>query len=484
MHKIDTEKYIVSAREAGTEKAEDREEADRLKNYGWRNVSGPQRDEIMAYAEEYMSFLNAAKTEREAVKVIRRMAEERGFEEISKKESLKPGDRVYGVNKDKSMFLAVIGEEALTSGFHAVGAHIDAPRLDLKQNPLYEDSGFALFKTHYYGGIKKYQWTTIPLALHGVVVLTDGTKIDICIGEDESDPVFLVTDLLPHLSAKQNVKKLAEGVPAEKLNILLGSMPMPEAESENVKNNILSILKEKYGMEEEDFRSAEIEAVPAMKARSLGMDRSMVAAYGQDDRVCAYPALTALFGLTQAPPKTAVCILTDKEEIGSVGNTGMESRNFELFLLDLLEKSGIVHPYALQRMLSASQALSADVTAAYDPTYPEVMEKHNAAFMGRGISIKKYTGARGKSGASDANAEFVAYVRNIFEKAGAAYQSSELGKVDEGGGGTIAYILANRGMDVLDCGVPVHSMHSPYESASKYDIYMADRAYGAFFRNK
>lgn len=457
---------------------------DRLKNYGWKDAGEEEKAEIFGYAEGYMAFLDEAKTEREAVQVIRRMAEERGFCEIGSAVSLKPGDRVYGINKDKSVFLAVIGEASLTEGFHAVGAHIDAPRLDLKQNPLYEDSGFALLKTHYYGGIKKYQWTTIPLALHGVVVLTDGTKKDICIGEDENDPVFLVTDLLPHLSGKQNVKKLSEGVPAEKLNIILGSVPLADADSENVKKNILKILKEKYGMEEEDFRSAEIEAVPAMKARSLGLDKSMVAAYGQDDRVCAYPALTALFSLEQAPPKTAVCILTDKEEIGSVGNTGMESRNFELFLLDLLEKTGIVHPYALQRMLSASQALSADVTAAYDPTYPEVMEKNNAAFMGRGISIKKYTGARGKSGASDANAEFVAYVRGVFERAGVACQSSEMGKVDEGGGGTIAYILANRGMDVLDCGVPVHSMHSPYESASKYDIYMAGRAYAAFFRNK
>ncbi len=457
---------------------------DQLKNYGWRNITDQERVRIMEYADGYMKFLNEAKTEREAVSAIRRMAEECGFQEIGTVNSLRPGDKVYGVNHEKSIYLAVIGEDALTAGFRAVGAHIDAPRLDLKQNPLYEDSGFALLKTHYYGGIKKYQWTTVPLALHGVVVLTDGTKAEVNIGEDPKDPVFVVTDLLPHLSAKQNVKKVSEGVPAEKLNIIVGSIPLEDADGENIKKNILSLLAEKYGMAEEDFRSAEIEAVPAMKARSLGLDRSMVAAYGQDDRVCVYPALTALFELAaqkQAPQKTAVCILTDKEEIGSVGNTGMESHNFELFLLDLLEKTGIVHPYALQRMLSASQALSADVTAAYDPTYSEVMERNNAAFMGRGVSLKKYTGARGKSGASDANAEFVAYVRGLFEKAGVVCQSSEMGKVDEGGGGTIAYILANRGMDVLDCGVPVHSMHSPYESASKYDIYMAFRAYAAFF---
>ena len=461
------------------ENKEIKEAADRLKNYGWKNITDSDRKTIMEYAEEYMEFLDMAKTEREAVEVSRDLAVSCGFRDIDTVERLQPGDKVFGINREKSVYLAVIGREPLTEGFQAVGAHIDAPRLDLKQNPLYEDSGLALLKTHYYGGIKKYQWTTIPLALHGVVVLTDGTTVRVNIGEDPEDPVFLVTDLLPHLSAKQNVRKVADGVPAEKLNLMAGSIPLADADSENVKKNILAILKEKYGMEEEDFRSAEIEAVPAMKARSLGLDSSMVAAYGQDDRVCAFPALTALLRLEDAP-RTSLCILTDKEEIGSVGNTGMESRNFELFLIKLLEKSGITSPYALQKMLSASRALSADVTAAYDPTYPEVMEKNNAAYMGKGISIKKYTGARGKSGASDANAEYVAYVRGIFEKEGVAYQSSELGKVDEGGGGTIAYILANRGMDVVDCGVPVHSMHSPYESASKYDIYAAFRAYKAF----
>ncbi len=464
-----------------TVKEETEESKEEKKKTGWNSLTEHEKASVMSYAEGYMSFLDAAKTEREAVKVIREMADARGFREIGTVNDLKPGDKVYGINKDKSIYLAVLGERNLTEGIHAIGAHIDAPRLDLKQNPLYEDSGFALFKTHYYGGIKKYQWTALPLALHGVVVLTDGTKIDISIGEDPKDPVFVITDLLPHLSAKQNAKKLGEGVPGEKLNIIIGSLPLENAETDSVKKNILAILKEKYGMEEEDFRSAEIEAVPAVKARSLGLDRSMVAAYGQDDRICTYPALTALFELESAPEKTAVCIFTDKEEIGSVGNTGMESHNFELFLMDLLEKSGIVNPYALQRLLSASRALSADVTAAYDPTYPEVMEKYNAAYMGKGISIKKYTGARGKSGASDANAEFVAYIRGVFEAAGVAYQSSEMGKVDEGGGGTIAFILANRGMDVLDCGVPVHSMHSPYESAGKYDIYMAFKAYKAFF---
>lgn len=451
------------------------------KNATWAGLDEELKSKIMDFSEGYMRFLDGAKTERDAVKTIVSMAEGAGFRDIDKADELRPGDRVYGVNKNKSVYLAVVGKEKLTAGFNAVGAHIDAPRLDLKQNPLYEDSGIALLKTHYYGGIKKYQWTTVPLALHGVVAMTDGSVVDINIGEDQDDPVFLVTDLLPHLAGKQNAKKLAEGVTAENLNIVTGSIPSQDADSESVKKAVLAILKEKYGMEEEDFRSAEIEAVPAAKARSLGLDRSMVAAYGQDDRVCAYPSLIALFGM-EVPERTALCILSDKEEIGSVGNTGMESHNFELFIIDLLEKTGIVDPYALQRTFSASRALSADVTAAFDPTFPEVMEKHNAAFMGKGISIKKYTGARGKSGASDANAEFVGFVRGIFEEAGVTYQSSEMGKVDEGGGGTIAYILANRGLDVLDCGVPIHSMHSPYESASKYDIYMAYLAYAAFLR--
>lgn len=449
----------------------------------WKGVDEALMRDIQEFSKGYMSFLDKAKTEREAVKEVVRLAELHGFSDIDSFDKLKPGDRVYGVNHKKSVYLAVIGEDAIIDGFNAVGAHIDAPRLDLKQNPLYEDSDIALLKTHYYGGIKKYQWTAIPLALHGVVALTDGSVQEICIGEDADDPIFLVTDLLPHLAAKQNAKKLSEGVPAENLNIVFGSLPDPEAESESVKSNILELLEKKYGMKETDFRSAEIEAVPAGKARSLGLDNSMVAAYGQDDRVCSYPSLMALFDV-QSPKRTAVCILSDKEEIGSVGNTGMESQNFELFLMNLLEKTGIISPYAVQRTLSASLALSADVTAAYDPTYGDVMEKNNAAYMGRGISIKKYTGSRGKSGASDANAEFVAYVRGIFENAGVSYQSSEMGKVDEGGGGTIAYILANRGMQVLDCGVPVHSMHSPCESASKYDIYMAFKAYGAFLQSR
>lgn len=451
---------------------------EKKKKVAWENADVAMKKEIMDFCEGYMHFLDAAKTEREAVKEIVRIAKENNFVELGEKAELNPGDRVYAVNRNKTVYMAVIGEKPLTEGVNIVGSHIDAPRLDLKQNPLYEDANMALLKTHYYGGIKKYQWAAIPLAMHGVVAKTDGTVVDICIGEDENDPIFLITDLLPHLSAKQNAKKMTEGITAENLNVVIGSMPLEEGD-EGVKAHILTLLKEKYGMEEDDFRSAEIEIVPAMKARSLGLDRSMVAAYGQDDRICAYPSLMGMLELG-TPEKTALCIMTDKEEIGSEGNTGMTSQNFEMFMMDLLEKTGIVHPYALQRCFVNSKALSADVTAAYDPTFADVMEKNNASFLGRGVTIKKYTGARGKAGASDANAEFVGYIRGIFEKAGVVSQSSEMGKVDEGGGGTIAYILANRGMEVLDCGVPIHSMHAPYESASKYDIYMTYKAYKAF----
>lgn len=452
------------------------------KSTTWKNTDAKLMQSIMDFSDLYMQFLDEAKTEREAVVKIISMAEEKGYKDINKCETLSFGDKVYLSNKGKSIFLAEIGEDVLTKGFNCIGSHIDAPRLDLKQNPLYEDGGIALLKTHYYGGIKKYQWTSIPLALHGVVVKTDGSTVNIKIGEEEGDPVFVITDLLPHLAKKQEAKTLAEGINGENLNIVIGSMPLDDKDEENpIKANILKYLKHHYNMTEEDFRSAEIEVVPAFKARSLGFDKSMVAAYGQDDRVCAYTSLIAMLDDKKPLKKTAIAIFSDKEEVGSMGNTGMESKNFELFIMELLEKTGIVHPYALQRTFSASKALSADVTAGFDSTFPEVMEKNNASFLGRGITIKKYTGARGKAGASDANAEFVAFVRSILEKNNISYQSSEMGKVDEGGGGTIAYILADRGIEVLDCGVPLHSMHSPYESASKYDIYMAYKAYKAFF---
>ncbi len=478
--KKDMEQELLKAVSSAEGQADSESAGEKAKNCGWQGADAAEREKIMAFSEGYIRFLNDAKTEREAVREIVRQAEDAGFRNIADADSLQPGDRVYGINHGKSIYMAVLGRQPLTAGFQGVGAHIDAPRLDLKQNPLYEDSGIAMLKTHYYGGIKKYQWTTVPLALHGVVAFKDGSVKDVCIGEDEEDPVFIITDLLPHLAAKQNAKKLAEGVPAENLNILVGSVPQTDADSEFVKKNILALLKEKYGMEEDDFRSAEIEAVPAAMARSTGLDRSMVSGYGQDDRVCAYPGLRGILDIDGVPERTALCIFADKEEIGSVGVTGMQSSNFELFIMDLLEKTGIVNPYAVQRTFSASRVLSADVTAAFDPTYADVMERRNAAYMSKGISLKKYTGARGKSGASDANAEFVGYVRGVFDRAGVVCQSSEMGKVDEGGGGTIAYILANRGMQVLDCGVPILSMHSPYETASKFDIYQAYKAYKAF----
>ena len=453
-------------------------------NSKWKNANLQMRQTVMDFSNGYIDFLNEVKTEREAVAKIIEMAKQHGYKDISTCKQLVAGDKVYASNKGKSIYLAQIGEEELTKGFNCVGSHIDAPRLDLKQNPLYEDEGVALFKTHYYGGIKKYQWATIPLALHGVIAKTDGSVVNMCIGEETGEPIFLITDLLPHLAKKQEAKTLADGINGENLNIVVGSMPLEGDESENpVKANILNYLKLHYGMEEEDFRSAEIEAVQAFKAKSLGFHSGLVAAYGQDDRVCAYTSLMAMLASDEKLKKTAICIFADKEEVGSMGNTGMESQNFELFVMDLLEKTGIVHPYALQRTFSASKALSADVTAGFDPTFPEVMEKNNSSFLGNGVTIEKYTGARGKSGASDANAEFVAYVRGLFEKDQISYQASEIGRVDEGGGGTIAYILADRGIEVLDCGVPLHSMHSPYETASKYDIYMAYRAYKAFLNS-
>ena len=448
---------------------------------GWSKTDEPQKAEIFKFCGEYIDFLNKGKTEREVVKETKRILDASGFYDIDSKTGLKAGDKVYRINKGKGVYVAVIGKDALKDGINMIGSHIDSPRLDLKQNPLYEDSNIALFKTHYYGGIKKYQWTAIPLAIHGVIVKETGEVVEVNIGEADSDPVFVVSDLLPHLSAKQNKKPLSEGVPAENLNIMIGSMPLDNEDNSSVKSNILALLNKKYGIREVDFNSAELEVVPAFKARTMGFDESMIASYGHDDRVCAYPCLRAILDIDQ-PEKTAVCILADKEEVGSNGNTGMCSMNFELFMMDILEKMGDVNPYSLQRMMSNSKCLSADVTAAFDPTYASVMEKNNAAYLGAGICFNKYTGARGKSGASDANAEFVAYVRGIFEKAGVMYQAAELGKVDEGGGGTIAYILANKGMDVLDAGVPVISMHSPYEVVSKYDVFMTFMGYKAFFK--
>ena len=452
------------------------------KKCGWENLEEEERQKINIFADEYMYFLNNAKTEREAVYFAKDVLEKNGFIDLKELSTLVPGDKVYYVNREKTVYAAVIGSDSLEAGLKIVGAHIDSPRLDLKPNPLYEDTGFAYFKTHYYGGIKKYQWTTIPLSIHGVIVKTNGERIKINIGEDEEDPTFVITDLLPHLAQKQMQKKMNEGISGEALNLLIGSIPYGDDKTtEKVKLNILKILNEKYGIVEKDLLSSELEVVPAFKAKSLGFDRSMVAAYGQDDKICAYTALRAILNVNN-PKKTSVCILADKEEIGSVGNTGMESHVFDTFIAELLNKTGENRPNLLDKVFCNSKMLSADVDAGLDPIYAEVSEKNNASFLGHGIGLNKYTGARGKSGASDANAEYVARIRAMLEKNNISYQIAELGRVDVGGGGTIAYILANKGIDVIDCGVPVLSMHSPYEVTSKFDIYEAYRTYEVFMK--
>ena len=452
------------------------------KENGWETIDTRKKEEIYNFARDYMNFLNKAKIEREFVTEAKKLARENGYKDIAEMQNLKAGDKVYFSNREKSLYLAIIGTENIENGMHIIGSHIDSPRLDLKPNPLEEDTGFAYFKTHYYGGIKKYQWTTIPLSIHGVIVKTNGEKITVNIGEDEDDPIFTITDLLPHLAQEQMEKKLKNGIEGEDLKILIGSIPYQEEKSkEKVKLNVLNILNKKYGIIEADLLSAELEVVPAFKARSLGFDASMVAAYGQDDKVCAYTSLAAMMTLENVK-NTAVCILSDKEEIGSMGNTGMESHMFDFFISEILNKLGINRPNLLDRVFCFSKMLSSDVDAGLDPIYASVSDKTNAGYLGKGISLNKYTGARGKSGASDANAEYVAWVRNVLEKNDIKYQIAELGKVDIGGGGTIAYILANKGADVIDCGVPVLSMHSPYEVTSKYDIYQAFETYKAFWR--
>ena len=451
------------------------------KESGWKNLNDSEMNKILDFSDGYIKFLNRSKTEREANKNIILELQEKGFKDINSVDILKPLDKVYFNNRGKSVFAAVVGSEKVENGLNIVGAHIDSPRLDLKPNPVYEDSKLALFKTHYYGGIKKYQWTTIPLAIHGVIVKTTGEKVYINIGEDDNDPIFTITDLLPHLAQKQYEKKLSEAVEGESLNLLVGSIPNDEKE-DSIKKNILKLLNGKYGINEIDFYSSEIEIVPAFKARSLGFDNSMVASYGQDDRVCAYGTLKAIVDCITTE-YTNVAIFADKEEIGSVGNTGMYSEMFDNFIHMLLEKTGSTSPSSLNRTYCNSRMLSADVGAGVDPNYQDVSEVNNSSYIGYGVELNKYTGSRGKSGASDANAEFVAYVRSVFEKNNVKYQVSELGKVDIGGGGTIAYILANKGIDVIDCGVPVISMHSPYEVTSKYDVYSAYSGYKAFFES-
>lgn len=449
----------------------------------WTKYTTKQVEEIFDFCDGYKDFMSKCKTERECVKEIVRLAEGQGYENlkdvIKNNKKLKAGDKVYLNNKGKTVALFIIGNEPMESGLKILGAHIDSPRLDLKQNPLYEDTGLSLLDTHYYGGIKKYQWVTLPLALHGVVVKKDGTVIDICIGEDDNDPVVGVSDLLVHLSGDQLTKKGAKVIEGEDLNVLVGSMPLKGTEKEAVKANILEILKEKYDIEEEDFLSAEIEVVPAGKARDYGLDRSMVMAYGHDDRVCSYTSLMAMFDIKESD-KTCCCLLVDKEEIGSVGATGMHSRFFENAVAEVIDKYEGYSDLKLRRCLSNSKMLSSDVSAAFDPNYPSVMEKKNSAFFGKGMVFNKYTGARGKSGCNDANAEYMAELRNIMEKHDVSFQTAELGKVDAGGGGTIAYILAQYNMEVIDCGVALHNMHAPWEIASKVDIYETMKGYRAF----
>lgn len=455
------------------------------------------REPAFAYCEGYKAFLNAAKTEREAVEWAVREAEANGFVPYDPTVSCKPGDRVYRVNRGKSVMLAVIGTDAPEAGFSIVVSHIDSPRLDLKQRPLYETAGISYFKTHYYGGIKKYQWTALPLALHGVVATTDGEVVEVNIGDGEGDPVFCVTDLLPHLGAQQMDKKGSKVVEGEDLDVLVGNRPLlstadssdsKEAEStetpkDPVKAHVLALLADKYGISEEDFLSAELEAVPAGRARDLGFDRSMVIGYGQDDRVCAYTSLVAQLALgDDVPARTAVCVLVDKEEIGSVGASGMASMFFENTIAEIMALAGESSPLRLRRALTRSRMLSSDVSAGFDPAYASVFEAKNSAYLGRGLVFNKYTGSRGKSGSNDASAEYVALVRRIMDDAGVSFQTAELGRVDAGGGGTIAYIPAKYGMDVIDSGVPVLSMHSPWEVTSKADIYEARRGYEAFLR--
>ena len=444
------------------------------------------KSEIFAFCEDYRKFISDCKTERECVAWMVRKARNAGFKNlddiVEAGTELKAGDKVYADNMGKALALFVIGEEPMEKGMRILGAHVDSPRLDLKQNPLYEEAEQALLDTHYYGGVKKYQWVTLPMALHGVVVKKDGTVLPIVIGEDAEDPVVGISDLLVHLSGKQMEKNAREVIEGENLNVLVGSIPLKGVETEAVKAQILSILKEKYQVEEEDFISAELEVVPAGAARDFGLDRSMLMAYGHDDRVCAYPSFEAI-AAAEKVKYTSVCLLVDKEEIGSVGATGMQSRFFENTVAEVMNACGQYSELLVRRALRNSRMLSIDVSAAFDPNYPEVMEKKNSAYLGHGITFNKYTGSRGKSGSNDANPEYIAQLRYIMDENNVSFQTAELGKVDAGGGGTIAYILANYNMEVIDCGVPVLNMHSPWEIASKVDIYEAYQGYLAFLKN-
>ena len=448
----------------------------------WLKYNQKEVKEVMAFSEGYKKFLSNSKTERLAVKEAKLLLEQKGFKAASEVKSLKAGDKIYFVNKNKNVCVFIIGKKPLVEGLRILGAHIDSPRLDLKEHPIYEKNGFALGDTHYYGGVKKYQWTTIPLALHGVICKKDGTVVEVHIGEDEKDPIVGITDLLIHLSADQMALPLSKAITGENLDITLGSMPLNEKEKEAAKANVLNLLKKKYGVEEEDFVSAEIEVVPAGKARDYGLDRSMVAGYGHDDRSCAYTSLMAILDVDSSKVEyTSCCILVDKEEIGSVGATGMQSLFFENTIAELChllgEKDAL---FSARKAIENSKMLSSDVSAGFDPLYPQVNDPKNAAYFGEGIVFNKYTGSRGKSGSNDANPEYYAFIRKTMDDANVNWQNAELGKVDQGGGGTIAYILGNYNMNVIDAGIPVLNMHAPMEIVSKADVYEAYRAYLAF----
>ena len=454
----------------------------------WNHYSEEEKKKVFEFAEEYRKFISACKTERECVRTFVERAEAAGYLDIKKVIAegikLESGARVYADNNGKALAMFIVGKKPMEEGMRILGAHVDSPRMDLKQNPFYEDTGLAMLDTHYYGGVKKYQWVTLPLALHGVVAKKDGSVVEVNIGDKPGDPVFGVSDLLIHLAGEQMEKKAAKVIEGENLDLLIGSIPLAGEEKENakdtVKENILGILKEEYEIEEEDFLSAEIEVVPAGEARDYGLDRSMIMGYGHDDRVCAYPSFEAMLAKNETPEYTSVCLLVDKEEIGSVGATGMQSRFFENMIAEVMAAAGQYTELALRRALQNSHVLSSDVSAAFDPNYPSVMDKKNAAYFGKGMVFNKYTGSRGKSGSNDASAEYVGKLRAVMDDGNVFYQTAELGKVDQGGGGTIAYILANYGMQVIDSGVAVLNMHAPWEIISKADLYEAYKGYVAF----
>lgn len=457
------------------------------RKYAWHEYSDADLQAIETLGKEYMNFLDTGKTERECIDETIRQAELKGYKNLQdvlkSGQSIKAGDKVYAVHMKKIIALFNIGSEDLEQGLNILGAHIDSPRLDVKQNPFYEQENLAFFDTHYYGGIKKYQWVAMPLALHGVVVKKDGTVVNISIGEKDTDPVFCVTDLLPHLGQEQMEKKAAKVIEGENLDLLIGSRPVKGELKEGVTKFIQDIFEKEYGFTEEDLLSAELEIVPAGRAREMGFDRSMIIAYGQDDRVCAYTSLAAMLEVDKVE-RTTCTLLVDKEEIGSVGATGMQSRWFENIVAELLESAGHTSPLAVRRTLERSRMLSSDVSAGYDPLYASAFEKKNAAFLGKGVVFNKFTGARGKSGSNDANAEYMGFIRRVMDDNKVAFQTAELGRVDLGGGGTIAYIMALYGMNVIDCGVAVLSMHAPWEVTSKADIYEAKKCYVAFLQTK